>query len=250
MAVNAGGGHIAPAFSCIDIITTLFYRFLNIDPKNPEGSDRDRFLLSKGHGCAALYVTLARRGFFPEQQLNLFCQPEGILGGHPDRSIPGVEVSTGSLGHGLSLGVGMALAARLDKKTWRTFVLMSDGECHEGSVWEAAQAAGHFGLDNLVLTIDYNKLISLGPINDIIRVEPLADRWRSFGWEVSEVDGHDIPQLVEVYSRLPFRRGRPNLVLAHTTKGKGVSYMENRPIWHYRIPNEEELKQALKELES
>jgi len=144
----------------------------------------------------------------------------------------------------------MALAARLDKKTWRTFVLMSDGECHEGSVWEAAQAAGHFGLDNLVLTIDYNKLISLGPINDIIRVEPLADRWRSFGWEVSEVDGHDIPQLVEVYSRLPFRRGRPNLVLAHTTKGKGVSYMENRPIWHYRIPNEEELKQALKELES
>jgi transketolase len=248
MILNAGGGHIAPAFSCAEIVTALYFKILNVDPKNPEDPERDRFVLSKGHGCAALYAALALREFFPMVTLDTFCKPGGILGGHPDRSVPGIEVSSGSLGHGLSLGVGMALAARLDKRLARTFVLMSDGECHEGSVWEAAQAASHYQLDNLTVVLDYNKQISLGQINDIIRVEPLADRWTSFGWAVKEVDGHNVEQLADVLSTLPTASNQPSLILAHTVKGKGISFMEGVPIWHYRVPTGNELEQARREL--
>lgn len=247
--MEAGAAHIAPAYSALEIVATLYFSVLRVNPRNPRWKGRDRFILSKGHGCLAQYVVLAARGFFPDSDLNGFTKPGSVLGGHPDRKIPGVETATGSLGHGLSVGAGIALAGKLDGNPYRCFVVLSDGECQEGSVWEAAMFSAHRELDNLVAVVDHNKLQSLGPVADVMSSPTsLADKWRVFGWEVVEVDGHDVAALERVFSSVPFAPRRPSAVIAHTVKGKGVSYMEQNPIWHYRIPNPEELAQARREL--
>lgn len=248
MALKAGGGHLAPAFSSVEIITFLYCSFLKVDPKNPQWPDRDRFILSKGHGCLALYPVLAQLGFFPKDKLMTFAQPGSFLGGHSDRSVPGVEVNTGSLGHGLSLAVGMALARRIDQKDYRVVAVLSDGECQEGSTWEAIQFAGHHGLDHLTAIVDYNKFQSLGPVKEILTLEPFVKRWESFGWAAREADGHDFASLKTAFAGLPLAQGKPSVIIAHTIKGKGVSFMENQPIWHYRTPNKEETPIAFEEI--
>jgi transketolase len=249
-AIDAGGGHIAPAFSALEIVAALYYWILDVDPGHPKWEHRERFILSKGHGCLALYAVLAERGFFPATELKTFTRPGTFLGGHPDLKCPGVDAATGALGHGLSLGVGIALAARLDRHRRRTFVVLSDGECQEGSVWEAALLAAHLGLDSLTAVLDYNKLQSLGPVAEVMSsAAPVPDKWRAFGWGVTEVDGHDLGALRAAFSRLPLEPGKPSMVVAHTIKGKGISYMEQNPIWHYRTPNPEEAAQARRELD-
>jgi len=222
---------------------------LKIDPSDPGEKDRDRFILSKGHACVALYNILAEKGFFPKAELNKFGKKNSILGGHPDmHKIPGVEASTGSLGHGLPFGMGMALAGRLNNKNYRVFVLLGDGECQEGSVWEAAMFAAQHKLDNLIAVIDHNKIQAMDCLDKIVSMNPLADKWKAFGWEVREADGHSFPDLNKNFSHVPFTKGKPSMLIAHTTKGKGISFMENAPIWHYRSPNAEELKTACEEL--
>ncbi|MCM8758627.1 MAG: transketolase [Candidatus Omnitrophica bacterium] len=243
--------HIGSALSCVDILVVLYFKILNIDPKNPEAENRDRFILSKGHACSALYATLAMKKFFSEKILDKYGVDDGILFGHVTKGlVPGVEASTGSLGHGLSLGIGMAIAGRYDKKNYRVFVLMSDGECDEGSVWEGALFASHHKLDNLIAIIDYNKLQAFGRTNEIINLEPIGEKWKAFGWSVKVVDGHALDQLITTFEKIPFERGKPNLIVAHTIKGKGISFMENRLEWHYKSPNELELTEALKELDT
>lgn len=250
MIYHGGSGHIAPSFSAIEIMVTLYYRIMNITKDNYLDDTRDRFILSKGHASAALYTILTDKGIINEKISNTFCQCGSILGGHPEKHlIPGVEMSTGSLGHGLSFGAGMAFAAKLDKKGYKVFTLLSDGECQEGSVWEGAMFASHHKLDNLIAIIDFNKLQSLGKTEEILSLNPFADKWRSFGWEVEEVDGHNISQLYNVLENMPFSKNKPSVIIAHTTKGKGISFMENTPIWHYRVPNEEELKIVRDELD-
>ncbi len=244
-----GGGHLPACFSIVEILTVLYRQILRVDPADPNNPDRDRFILSKGHAAVALYTILAEMGFIEESLLETYGRSGTILGGHPDmHKLPGVEASTGALGHGFPFGVGIALGGKMDRKSYRTFVVLGDGECQEGSVWEAAMFAGQQGLDNLTAILDYNKLQALDRLDSIVSLEPLADKWRSFGWSVCEVDGHDITALLDAFGRIPFESGRPNLVLAHTTKGKGVSFMENVPIWHYRLPNPEEMKAACRDL--
>ena len=250
MIFHAGSGHIAPSLSSVEILVALYFKILKIDKNNFKDNNRDRFILSKGHASAALYAVLAKKGFIDEKILNTFCQKGSILGGHPEAHlIPGVEVSTGSLGHGLSFGVGMALAGKLDRKDYRVFTLLSDGECQGGSVWEAAMFASHHKLDNLIAIIDHNKLQSLGQIDNIVSLKPFADKWKSFGWGVREVNGHNISEIIDALERAPFSKDKPSVLIAHTTKGKGISFMENVPIWHYRMPNEDELKIVLDELD-
>ena len=248
---RAGSGHIAPSFSCVEILVALYFKILNIDKNNLDDEDRDRFILSKGHASAALYSILAEKGIIDEKLLDTFCQKDGILGAHPESHlISGVEVSTGSLGHGLGFGSGIALAGKIDNKDYRTFVLLSDGECQEGSIWEAAAFAAQHKLDKLVAIVDCNKLQSLGRTNDILSLEPFCDRWRTFGWGVHEVDGHDTSQIVDNLQSIPFIKNKPNILVAHTVKGKGVSFMENIPLWHYRIPSiKNEMEIACKELD-
>jgi transketolase len=250
MAVAAGAGHIAPAFSCVDILVALYYGgFLRIDPNNPKSIERDRFILSKGHAAVALYAILADRGFFPVSELMTFTQEGSRLGGHTEVIVPGVEVATGSLGHGLSIGAGLALAAKMDQKKYRTVCLMSDGECHEGSVWEAAMFAGHHCLNNLIAIIDHNGLSAIDFLNKYLDIAPLEKKWESFGWDVVIIDGHSFTELLSVLHNLHLRSSsRPLAIIALTTKGKGVSFMENEPIWQYRIPQVKELKLARKEL--
>ncbi|MBI1975245.1 MAG: transketolase [Parcubacteria group bacterium] len=249
MAVRSGSAHIAPAFSVMEIVYTLYTKILRVDPKNPKWEDRDRFILSKGHGGLALYMVLAHLGFFPKEWLDGYAQPGSVLGGHSELGIPGVEASTGSLGHGLPIGGGMAYAAKYDKKNWRVFVAMSDGECEEGSTWEAIMGASSFKLDNLTAVVDYNHVQSCGPVLDVLSsFEPFADKWRAFGWSVREVNGHKVSELEAALKDVPFEKDKPSVIIAHTVKGKGISYMENVPIWHYRVPNPEETKQAYKEL--
>jgi transketolase len=249
-AVGAGAGHIAPAYSVLEVVTALYVWVLDTKANEPRWAERDRFILSKGHGCLALYAVLAEHGFFPKATLATFTKPGSFLGGHPDLKVPGVDATTGSLGHGLPMGVGMALAAKLDHRPRRTFVVLSDGECQEGSVWEAALLGAHLGLERLTVVIDHNKLQSLGPVDEVMSsAAPVADKWRAFGWAVTEVDGHDLAALREAFARLPLVSGRPTAIVAHTVKGKGVSYMEQNPIWHYRIPNADELARAHRELE-
>ena len=245
-----GSSHIGSALSIADILALLYGKVLNVNPDNPTNPDRDRFILSKGHAGAAVYAALAETGFFDIKKLMTHCQDGSDLCGHVShKGIPGVELSTGSLGHGLSVGVGMALGAKMDDKVHRVFVLLSDGECDEGSNWEAILFASHHRLDNLVAIIDYNKIQSLASVEETLSLEPFADKWQSFGWAVREVDGHDHPQLQKSLSDLPAETDRPTAVIAHTTKGKGVSFMENTVLWHYRCPNGEEFDAALKELE-
>jgi len=247
---RGGGGHIPASLSIVEILTVLYSNVLKIDPKNPGDPDRDRFILSKGHAGVALYAILADRGFFDRAHLDSFGKRGTILGGHPDmHKVPGVEASTGALGHGFPFGVGVALAGKMDKREYSVFVLLGDGECQEGSIWEAALFAPQHKLDNLVAIIDYNKHQAMDKLDEIISLEPMAEKWRSFGWEVREADGHNMDELDSLLKFVPFAPGRPSLILAHTIKGKGVSFMENVPIWHYRLPNEEETKIICKELD-
>jgi len=249
MMYESQTSHIGSCLSCVEILTILYFRILKIDPKNPLTEKRDRFILSKGHGAAALYATLGQRGFFPEKILDTYCQDGGKLPGHSTRNcVSGVEVSTGSLGHGLPMGVGMAVAAKNDGKDYRIFVLMSDGECEEGSVWEAAMFATHHKLDNLIGIIDYNKLQAFGRTNEIMALEPLKDKWSAFGWEVKEVNGHNFSDMEKALSKIPFKKGKPSLLIAHTIKGKGISFMEDKLEWHYKNLTEGEYELALKEL--
>lgn len=250
MTSRGGSSHIGAALSMADIMAVLYGAVLNVDPRDPQKPDRDRFILSKGHAGAAVYATLAECGFFPRDWLNTHYQNGSRLSGHVShKGIPGVELSTGSLGHGLSVGTGMAYAGKLRKARHRVFVLLSDGECDEGSNWEAILFAGHHQLDNLVAIIDYNKIQSLAPVADTLALEPFAEKWTSFGWDVREVDGHDHAALHEALIRHPTPQPRPTCVIAHTTKGKGVSFMENSVLWHYRTARGDEFDSALAELQ-
>jgi transketolase len=243
-------GHVGGEMSAIDILVTLYFAVLHIDPRRPDDPDRDRFILSKGHSAVALYTTLAHRGFIPLEQLDTFAQPLSKLNGHPDRNkVPGVETNTGPLGHGLPVAVGAAIAAKLQDASWRVFVLTGDGELQEGSNWEAAMAAAHYKLDNLTVIVDRNRLQQGDWTEQTMHLEPLADKWRAFGWSVTELDGHNITQLLETFARVPFEAGKPNCIIAHTHKGQGVSLMRDKAAWHHKVPNAEELATALKELE-
>ena len=249
MHAKSNSSHVGSALSCVEILVSLYFDILKINPKNPNAKNRDRFILSKGHAASALYATLAKRKFFPQNILTQYCCNGGKLPGHSTiHCVPGVEVSTGSLGHGLSIGTGIALAAKYDKLNYRVFVLLSDGECDEGSVWESALFASHHHLDNLTVIIDYNKMQAMGWTEQILQLEPLTDKWTSFGWVVKEINGHNFKQIINALRKIPYVHHKPSLVIAHTIKGKGVSFMENQLPWHYKAPSEEEFKQALKEL--
>ncbi len=249
MSYKTGASHVGSSLSCADILAALYFSVLRIDPKKPSDEKRDRFILSKGHAVPALYTALALRGFFPEKQLEGFHCDEGTLWCHPTRGcVAGIEATTGSLGHGLSIGIGMALAGKLDKKEYMVFVLLSDGECDEGSTWEAGLEASHLKLDNLTAIIDYNKLQAFGRTNEVVNLEPLSDKWKSFGFSVREVDGHNLEQLMKALKSVPFEKNKPSMIIANTIKGKGVSYMENKLKWHYKSPNDEEFKKAMQEL--
>jgi transketolase len=227
-------GHVGAAFSLVEILRVLYDDVLKYDPRNPAWKDRDRFILSKGHGCLALYAILAEKGFFPEAELWKFCKSDGILGGHPEHHIPGVEASTGALGHGLAIGLGFALNARYERSAVRTFVVIGDGESNEGSIWEAALSAGKHGVSNLTVLTDYNKHQSYGPTKVVQDVEPLADKWRAFNFGVREVDGHDVTALRDVLSHLPAEPGKPTAIICHTVKGKGIAFAENNMAWHHQ----------------
>jgi transketolase len=249
MTSRANASHIGSSLSMADLLAVLYGEFLRFDPQHPDWPERDRFILSKGHGCAALYAVLAETGYFPVERLETFYQDGSPLAGHAThKNVAGVEVSTGSLGHGLSLGTGMALAAKRDGRAHRVWVLLSDGECDEGSTWEPALFAPHHRLDNLVAIIDYNKIQSFGTVKEVLDLEPLADKWRAFGWGIREIDGHDLGAIREAFAAVPFVPGRPSCIVAHTIKGKGVSYMENQLLWHYRAPRGADLETALREI--
>jgi len=249
MIYRAGGGHTGGSLSSVDILVALYFHTLRYDPRDPEWPQRDRFILSKGHSVEGFYCVLAEAGYFPKEELATYGTWDSRLYGHPTRKVPGVEVPTGALGHGLSVGVGMAIAGKRDNASHRVFVLMGDGEQAEGSVWEAAMAASHYQLDNLIGIIDYNRLQISGNVDAVMRISPLADRWRAFGWTVHEAEGNDPVSLGELFDRLPDVPGTPHLVVAKTTKGKGVSFMENNPAWHHRLPTAEEYQRARRELE-
>ena len=228
-------GHVGSSMSLIEILRVLYDDVLRFRPAEPRWPDRDRMILSKGHGCLALYALLVDKGFISADTLDTFCRRDSILGGHPEAGkIPGVEASTGALGHGLSVGLGMALALRAQKRDARVFVLMGDGEINEGSVWEAAMCAGKHGVAQLTALVDYNKIQSAGPTREIQDLEPLADKWRAFGFAVDEVDGHDVDALATIFRRLPFDVRAPSAIICHTVKGKGIPFAENDPNWHHK----------------
>jgi len=249
MIYRAKSSHIGSVFSCVDILAVLYGKILRLDPARPDWEDRDRFVLSKGHACAGLYAALVERGCFPAWRLDEFFVNGGRLAGHvTHHGVPGVEVSSGSLGHGLPLACGMALAGRRENRPYRVFALLSDGECDEGSTWEAALFAPHHALENLVAIIDYNKIQSFGRVKDVLDLDPLGEKWASFGWNVREIDGHDTRQIEQALSAKPTRAGKPTCIVAHTVKGKGVSFMEDKVLWHYRTPDADEMRLALAEL--
>ena len=248
MIVNAGGGHVACSLSEIDILTTLFFKILKFTPENINDPNRDRFVLSKGHASEGLYVTLAERGFFPKSWLDDYLKQNSPLTIHPTGHVPGVEINTGALGHGLSIGTGMALAARKTGKTYRTFVLTGDGELQEGSNWEAAMSAANFKLGNLTLIIDNNGLQLADSVANTMEIAPLKEKLAAFGFDVHGVDGHDTEALTMLFESLDYTGEKPHAVIAHTVKGKGVSFMENKPEWHHTIPTIEQGKIALEEL--
>jgi transketolase len=249
MTHAAGTSHVGSMLSMTDLVAVLYGKVLRVDPARPEWHGRDRFLLSKGHAGGAVYAALAETGFFHRRELAEYACNGARFSGHiSHKQVPGVELSTGALGHGLGVGVGMAKAGKLAKHDYRVFVMLSDGECDEGSNWEAIMFAAHHGLDNLVAIVDYNKIQSLASVADTMALEPFADKWRSFGWTVREVDGHDHDHIADAFAALPFAAGHPNCVIAHTVKGKGVSFMENTVLWHYRSPQGEEFEAAMREL--
>jgi transketolase len=251
MVYEAGMGHVGSEFSAADIVVTLFFGgILRFNPNRPDDPERDRFILSKGHTAALLYAVLAESGYFPSAELDTFMAPLSNLNGHPDRKkVPGVETNTGPLGHGLPVAVGTALAGRLDGSERRTFVLTGDGELQEGSMWEAAMSASHHGLDRLTVIVDRNGLQQGERTEATVRLEPLVDKFRAFGWSTQEVDGHDHAALLEILGSVPFEVGRPSCVIAHTTKGRGVSFMEDRVEWHHKVPTDDEYQRAVTELE-
>lgn len=248
--INAGVGHPGGALSCLDIITALYFDIMKIDALNPSWDKRDRFILSKGHSSIGLYTVLYMKGFITKKELMTFRQDGSNLGGHLDlHKTPGVEMSAGSLGHGLSVGVGRALAGKIDNKDYHVFVLMGDGETQEGSIWEAAMSAAHYKLDNLVGIVDRNKIQIDGFTEDIMSLEPYKEKWKSFGWSVNEIDGHDMTEIVRALEQTPFKKGKPSLILSHTIKGKGISFMENTEKWHGGAPKDELATQARREVE-
>ena len=249
MANSGGGSHIGSSLSISDILAVLYNDILNINPKNPKLFDRDRFILSKGHAGAAVYAVLAEMGFFSKKKLRTHYQNGSDLSGHVShKGVPGVELSTGSLGHGINVGIGMAKAAKMDDSGYRVFVLLSDGECDEGTIWEGAMFASHHKLDNLVAIIDYNKIQSLDTVQNTLQLEPIVDKWKSYGWSVVEVDGHNHNDLKEKFTDISNQKDSPTVFIAHTIKGKGVSFMENSVLWHYRCPKDDEFDKALWEL--
>jgi transketolase len=241
--------HIGSCYSMVDMLAVLYGVILNIDPKYPKDPLRDRFILSKGHAGAALYAILAEHGFFEVSDLDHYNQDGTSFSGHVMHEVPGVEVSTGSLGHGLSIGCGMAYAAKIDKLPYKVYVLLSDGECDEGSNWEAILFAPHHRLDNLIVIVDYNKIQSFGSVKEVLDLEPFVDKWKAFGWHTVEVDGHDHEQMISTFKNISTNQsGRPSVCIAHTVKGKGVSFMENKLLWHYKSPDDLEYQNALHEL--
>jgi transketolase len=242
--------HLGSCLSCIDILVAAYLGVLRIDPERADDPGRDRFILSKGHAAPALYATLAERGFFPSDLLDHYNQDGAVLAEQPSPGcVPGLEAATGSLGHGLSIGVGMALAGRIQNRDYRVYAVLSDGECNEGSVWEAAMFAAAQKLDQLCVVIDYNRWQATGRSDDIMALAPLAEKWKAFGWTAHEVDGHDVDTLRRLLANVPDGSGKPVAIIAKTVKGKGVSFMEDDNNWHYRIPNDDELRAALRELE-
>jgi transketolase len=232
---GGGRGHLGSSMSVVEILRVLYDSYLRYRPTDPSWSDRDRCILSKGHGCLALYAILADKGFFPGDEMSTFCKPTSRLGGHPERcKLPGVEATTGALGHGLSMGVGMALAAKIRKQSHRVVVITGDGEINEGAIWEAAMSAAKHKLANLTVFVDYNKVQSYGPTREVLDLEPLTDKWRSFGFEVEEVDGHDVSALEKLLKRLPLNPLKPTAVICHTIKGKGFPFAEGQAEWHHK----------------
>ena len=248
MIYEAGSGHPGGSLSCVDILTTLYFHTMHHNPLDPEWADRDRFILSKGHAAPTLYAILAEAGYFPVKKLPLLRKIESMLQGHPDSKVPGVEVSSGSLGQGLSIASGIALAGKLDKKAYRVYTLLGDGECDEGQVWEAAMLAAHYKLDNLTAMVDRNGLQIDGSTEKIMCLEPIAGKWRAFGWHVIEIDGNKIAEITAALDEAKSIRGRPTAIIAHTFKGKGISFMEWINAFHGRALSKEEKEIALKEL--
>ena len=249
MIEAAGNGHPGGSLSVIDILTVLYWKFLKHDPKNPDWADRDRFILSKGHACPALYAVMAKRGYFPHEQLLTLRKLGSPLQGHPDRMrLPGIEFSTGSLGQGLSVAVGMAIAAKMDKKAWKTYVVLGDGEMQEGQNWEAFMSAPKFKLDNLIMILDHNNGQIDGPVDQVMNIEPVGDKLRAFGWNVQMVDGHDLAAVEKVLANAQQTGGKPHAIVAKTIKGKGVSFMENNIAWHGNAPKKEDADKAVKEI--
>jgi transketolase len=246
---NAGAGHTGGSLSCLDILNVLYNRILRVSPDTFHDPQRDRYVQSKGHSVEALYTVLADRGFFPAADLESLCRYQSPYVGHPTRKIPGIEMNTGALGHGLPISVGMALAGKMDAASYRVFTLLGDGELAEGSNWEAAMAAAHYRLDNLTAILDHNTLQITGPTRDVMSNEPIDEKFRAFGWTVRTVNGHNFAELTDALS-MPTDPGKPTCVIANTTKGKGVSFMENVAKWHHGVPSEAELKQALAELDA
>ena len=249
MLAKAGSGHPGGSLSAADLITVLFFAVLRHNPKEPASPDRDRFHMSKGHCCPLWYAVLAESGYFPKDKLWTLRQLGSILQGHPDRRTPGVDVASGSLGQGLSVGLGMSLSAKIDKRDYRVYVLLGDGEIQEGNIWEAAMACAHYKRDNLCAILDYNGFQIDGKTKDIMNLEPLVAKWQAFGWHVIEIDGHNISEILAAYAEAKATKGKPSIIIAHTIKGKGVSFMENVLDFHGRAPTKEEAERALKELE-
>lgn len=247
--LKANAGHTGGSLSCTDILNVLYNKVLNVSPQNFTSPDRDRYIQSKGHCVEALFVVLADKGFFPEEDLNTLCQYKSHYIGHPTKKVKGVEQNTGALGHGLPISVGTAIAAKMDKKDFRVYTLLGDGELPEGSNWEAALSASHYKLDNLCAIVDKNSLQITAPTAEVCNTDPLDKKFESFGWAVREVDGNDIDALLAVFSQLPFEKGKPSVIIAHTVKGKGVSFMENNLKWHHAVPSKEQYEQAMQELD-
>ncbi|MBI4303750.1 MAG: transketolase [Chloroflexi bacterium] len=248
MSHRAKSSHIGSSFSVADMLAVLYGKVLRFNPAETNAPYRDRFILSKGHACAAMYVALAEKGFFPKDWLDTYPDEGSPLPKHITHTVPGVEASTGSLGHGLAIACGMALAGKRGGESYRVFAMLSDGECEEGSTWEAGLFAAHHCLDNLVAIVDYNKLQAFGRVKDVVNLDPLGAKWQAFGWVVREIDGHNFEQILGALLDVPFSPGQPSCVIAHTVKGKGVSFMEDQLAWHYNCPDDKQLEQALQEL--
>lgn len=249
MTYRAQSAHVGGALSCVELLVALYFETMRVNPKDPLDSKRDRFVFSKAHDAKALYAVLAHRGFFDKKILEGYELDDGLLPGHSTRHcVPGVEVSAGALGHGLSMAAGVAFAGNLDKKSWRVFAVLSDGECDEGSTWEAALFAGHHGLDNLIAIVDYNKLQGYGFTKDVLNLEPFAAKWRSFGWEVQEINGHEFPEIIATLGRIPFVKAKPSVVIAHTIKGfGGVPIHVNQISSQYKPPTKDEVRRILED---